>query len=127
MTMGIDYGRCECECGECAFGRHCHRGDYCKVGHEGPCTCGQCVSPFLGTPAAGPHPPPARVQERSTPAAAPVTSSGAKKPVLEPRGWSLGTQKAKSGKPKRYRVVGPWRSSPEEVERDMKLVAGGRV
>lgn len=121
MTTTIDYGRCECECGDCAFGRHCHRGDYCAVGYAGPCTCGQCVSPFLGAPVAGPHPPPARLQERPT---LPVPS-GVKKPVLESRGWNLGTQKAKAGRPKLYRVVGPWRSSPEEVERDMKLVTGG--
>lgn len=123
MTV-IDYGRCECECGDCAFGRHCHRGDYCKIGYDGPCTCGQCVSPFVASTTAGPHPPPARLQERSTtptlpaPALAPATGK-------KERGWNLTAQKAKAGRPKRYRVVGPWRSSPEEVERDMKLVTGG--
>lgn len=108
MTTAIDYGTCECECGECAFGRHCHHGGYCQVGHEGPCTCSQCVSPFLAKLRPGPHPAPARSEPR--PKAAPVP------------GWSLRAQAARAGKAAKYRVVGPWRASLVEVERDMKLV-----
>ena len=107
MTSVIDYGRCECECGECAFGRHCHHGGYCHVGLEGPCTCGQCVSPFLATPKAGPHPLVPRLQSHVEPVP----------------GWSLAVQKKKAGEPRKYRVVGPWRSALEDVERDMKRVA----
>ena len=118
MTTAIDYGRCECECGECAFGRHCHHGGFCQVGYDGPCTCGQCVSPFVTTPKAGPHfatsgtvygPSEAKARRESRPA---------------PGAWILTTQRKKAGASRKYRVVGPWRSSLEDVERDMKLVAG---
>lgn len=119
MTMVIDYGRCECECGECAFARHCHHGGFCHVGYDGPCTCGQCVSPFATTPKAGPHPPATSVPctgvaEPRARRESPTPASGR---------WSLSMQRRKAGEPRRYRVVGPWRSSLEDVERDMKLVA----